>query len=1639
MTEAKKVQDESVLPISTYCSTYPAPPLLEVERKNIVEALRNSAIENSLVVVSGADGIGKTTLLRQFYDEYRNQCFAYFAGINSNRSNLSDIYLQLGQQIAFYLGKLNSEISSLSELSFDQLKKKFEDLIRELSRNCSRFSKDVFIAVDGFEYIYAFKSSNEILDSYIISPTGRIKIILTHNDSDRLEFKYSNFDLLHLSKAEISYLYSDMHLSPEQIQLISKNSPGFPSTDIVAKRLLASGTPIDEVISFFAQRSNAFFKEEWRTIDKSETSLQIIAIVALSQGVLTSTEISNILSISTIDCISLLKSLPFISLEDEKPIICPQSYISEICNEIPNNILKAKNSLRHFYSSNINSPDSLSRLANFLAANNDQDLLSGIVSLDKIEYIVRQSGDFTFIKFIAESIAETQFLNKKYDAVFDFSVLSTVVDTVNYFSINEFEFNAYLRMKKFDEASNLIEQILIKEEALKYRCMLFAAMQKNGIDIATDLIEDLRLLEESIKYYHDIPSAFRIGASAYTFSREIAASIFKKALGNSNTDKYIDAARSRLALQVRSDVFDAFGMATELENVEEFVNLQNTLGNNYGFVDLEREVQKTKDLSAAILLIINWSTSQKDKDNLELAVNLAIDMVFKAGHYQISIRTLRQLSEFYKHIDTSSSQIYSKSEAILDSIEKYPLEEYYRYKINTGISKIKYDHDFDYWINLYVEIDSIDDLDSRTFIISQMIVDYKTYIESDYIEFLPDAIKSLANSFDAMLALTAEHSEISKEIIENTLKIDIDLAIKFAKSLNTFQRRDYALGNIILYISKNISEYADIENIFTISKEIFENNYRELIIVTAIRNATSIKNIENHSFLGNIFSSTDNIKHSSNRISVEIFSLRYNLITGNSKKSDRAKENIKQNLQYLDSNWLRVRFLFFAAEITKDICSETSNDYLDQAIQDSSDSQFGSYEFSQFYQQYLHLLIKSINGIDLFDRSEIISRAIRQITSIPSNFSQCDLLNRLYLAAKETAKHDDLIEIVQEIHRIIDRARFEGDKSNLILSSSPAIFLNDNDDFNISFASLDMCYQDHVLSKTIHYLMTDELIEESPEINRKNTRISKDNYIKVCDLILKLNFDYNISFYTEHLIKAMVKRNNASTSRESHSDSVSDRHAKYILKQLSLIPNTKFPDPHNIKHDGYKISFNIMLRRLENALNNFHVRPRDFRDIIDEIDQKITNVSDKAYLYTEIAEHSSIQDPPFSAQVLQQASQIVQNIPSSLDRSGRSLGIARIYKNTDLLIAAKEMMKFALTYLKNTPYGQRNETITKNILSLAHSIDPDFASSLISMIENPADKHFDNLSQMAKNATKSTHHISKLNDLSYLDKRLVISQIGEEMYSGLASGSLPSKSDPESSRYLMECVGLDMQSSFPMFAWHMNNSLKLKKSTVYFNDRAKSLSDILDMATHTVGIQRQYNRNILPSGHDIQYSANNNVIFFPAGSKKDAEDYMIDWFGKNTSPIIHIYDPYFNNETLRVLSKLDKSINRDIKIYTLTRAHSGITSSNLAKLNEIYHESIATYFPDGLENLSLSIQVLGDIKTGNGPMHDRFIHSDQGGLDMTTSIDGLGNNDNRIQVLNPERSESLFNQYIPQITSNLKHEYKGDRLLVRQLTFDQFQ
>lgn len=343
-----------------------------------------------------------------------------------------------------------------------------------------------------------------------------------------------------------------------------------------------------------------------------------------------------------------------------------------------------------------------------------------------------------------------------------------------------------------------------------------------------------------------------------------------------------------------------------------------------------------------------------------------------------------------------------------------------------------------------------------------------------------------------------------------------------------------------------------------------------------------------------------------------------------------------------------------------------------------------------------------------------------------------------------------------------------------------------------------------------------------------------------------------------------------------------------------------------------------------------------------------------------------------------------------------------------LKLAWKETLPMDITTLPNS---------RRRIIDFAHRIDPEFASSLASESDDDPGR------ELAREQAKQRLELLKRRERVYSGENDALKpdqndveciEFAKMMLSGLNSNRINSFHIDFTRQHIKKASQMNLKDAYEVLSWVIENAVRRYSDT----DQAKSLLRPLYEASRlstelafriAARIQSITDSGISAARHTA--ASENSLIH--NGEREKALTFIKDFVSKATDFII-ITDPYFGLEELEFV-KLIRGENLIIPIFILTsRKHQQDT-----RIQQPWDETYQSYWRMNISDSDpgeVTVIMIGNVKTGSHPIHDRWCLSENSGLRIGTSVKSLGSG--RITEISPiSKTESVpliaeLNRYI---------------------------
>jgi hypothetical protein len=382
---------------------------------------------------------------------------------------------------------------------------------------------------------------------------------------------------------------------------------------------------------------------------------------------------------------------------------------------------------------------------------------------------------------------------------------------------------------------------------------------------------------------------------------------------------------------------------------------------------------------------------------------------------------------------------------------------------------------------------------------------------------------------------------------------------------------------------------------------------------------------------------------------------------------------------------------------------------------------------------------------------------------------------------------------------------------------------------------------------------------------------------------------------------------------------------------------------------------------------------------------------------------------------------LADKISSDMDRVGRLCSLADVASNFDPGVA-KSLLSSAFSQ-SNDAYDGTEER-QRRIVDLAYRIDPDFARSLISLLDNdPARARARDtlrrqleIKDAKREVAKDEGAESRLAGLAPRD----LAELCWSLLGGLNSGRIGHVRGESVIPYVQAASFKSLRYAYPVMAWAIQNSIERHANTPHgkthlhhlFNATVFACDLAMRVITRAAGVQHT------TSIHGRPITDAETAIVVGAGEREKALSFLRSWLDRHKPNYIKLCDPYFTVDDLRFLS-----IVREIVPATRVQVLTSEKKQRESGISEPFEESFRTYWRKQVSDQDppdTDIVIVSLAGGRESPIHDRWIVSGSSGLRLGSSFSGLGETKiTEISVLEPAVA--------------VEREKEIDKFLTRQL------
>lgn len=1612
--------------LTDYSYTFVEAPLgheIPVDSK-LREIQKKFGIGNESVVLRGPTGSGKTTHLSQFARQFPLQSFTFFIGDDLWSSKQSSLLSSLCEQMSMALGiKIEAFESSID---LDRLKTIFSNLASKIIQQAKQNKTPYYFVVDALELSSKGVQGERIIDLFPLPSNSKWLFFLgsmNSASSNKMPFLYRQEEPHLFSSLETEKYLEESGLDQGQILKLHQISNGMPGYLSIIRALLQEKKVSVSQIMDTPSEIELLLKIQWETssIEASEIGKNIFGLIAYSLtplNVLTMAEMLNVDKGAVERCLldsGLVKN-----------VSGNVQFHNELLKAIARNQLRAleKQSLSaitQYYQQHIDHKDSISLLPEYYRQQKNYDALVELLVPDRFVSIVQESQGLSLVRKDLDQASEMAKDEKDLFGVLKYSVASSQLRALSNTLIGEREVRALVAMKRFEDALQLAYSSKIAELRIRLLAHIYLAMEKEGLTVSRQAINELEQMVQSIKTEIDPEQELVLAADLFPLMPDIATSLVERAEDRENARNAIDLVRVLASIQ-SSDDSAAEQLVERIENI----NLKEIALLNAPWLDklsvdkLLAKAGESRQTKAKVYLFRQWCLQNLSHPEIHRVISTALDVIINdPDDYKVPLRDLRQISEGLRICDINlRKELVGRFDIPKFTSLQSPVEERLRLDLNLAeaIFAISPTDAIDRFNAAYNGLLGMTlDTDVGCYCFTRVLVTSAIMDPHNNLKIKDSIKRKLEDEFIRLLDTSAEQLEISRRILRSLCLVDPDLALTFAELLNTLERRESGVRDVVISYVRQDRIKIDIEFIYKALAKIRSQNTREEAFLKMLSNSGTRNKIKSNTDLQNFF--INSLPIIIDPIILCKCTARLLSIFDSSVDKERCQvlfSALLDGWDKIDVVWQKVEVGFDMVVHIASVSQSYGAELYERSKSLRNTSSLANQSIASIFFHLLGLAIRSVGEIDLSNQAAKSSweQLLTSVDLLPSALLRTYLIARIALARLRQGDKTTFDSLLRDKVLPVMRSSVPSNlRDSITADIAPAIFEYSRDETENLLRPLPYVMRNNALASIAFHIMKKTNIEDSGGSEPPVTTIDTQCADKVLYLLERIERDQSLASVVSVFTRAIENPN----SRFNESQRLD------LLNKIEnrIIP--KLPDKTNISHEGYRI---ICQSAIERAMRNSakrakheitRTRSTKIKQITNDA-HNLKNIADKVLVLVNVAVDFRNIDLPLASRMLDEAKSLVANIPNTEDRIERLEIIAEGYSKLNNTSMAVESVKMAYE-MANSLRGIERNTVLGSIIQTAHQLSPKIAANLTEKIEDSPEEFSLTIKRKSLELANSPQKLLMNRD-DYIDDD-VIGDAADSLLTDLLDG----RGVTHPRNVLLEWINsvkyLDFQSAMKVANWVvetlMRQSTETESNTAALSivNAAISNSELILALGNMTSFLSEIPTNLRQGFQSLSTTKRH----FKVGERDNAIAWISEWLRNHAKEYVRICDPYFDSGQLWILQNISTDV--EVKIVA--------ADGNLGIKDRSDKTKIKSSFNQAWRDISNQqppptlVVVHSTIFGSEEDFHDRYITTADGGLSIGTSLNGLGSKEFFITVLTQDDVQAVDEIYISPKLDIQKH------------------
>lgn len=657
------------------------------------------------------------------------------------------------------------------------------------------------------------------------------------------------------------------------------------------------------------------------------------------------------------------------------------------------------------------------------------------------------------------------------------------------------EIEALMAVKDYTKAFNIAENAPLKEIRLHLLAVIARVYKEQNVLPTGDLIDEIKVLYDQINPANLGDKAIDIAADLFYSCPDLAIKLIENTAGTDNEENNFDMAFTKFTLTALNTGSSISNSNDILEIIRTRIKDPRLRSFTASIIDREQTAKEIinnainlKEPIDRLHLLRHWILENNKRPDAFEAIECCLDILIRTTSYVPNARIYREIASPLPHIEQHeiAKRILNIFDSQKDTVKHCgPTEDFIRLQLLLSKTEIKYEKSkcFNRLLEVYYYINDIDDLAIKLSCLAWLI---QCLQEIDPNGKLDTKDKIKVTSLDdfeqdvtTLLQNTANHFDITKNIIKALTLINQQHAYNFIFELNTVARRDLGFFTLIDTALDLPLKKIDYTIIIKAEKQIIDYEIRDEVIVEIIECFSNEKDNINFAIqqLQKYFWLIDKIVDSKGKCRALCLADSLLFKSDNNKilnLRSKCLEYINKTWQQIDVSWVKIDIGFKIVKAFAKYDNNNAQQYLNKIKEERNKTTFKTFLTEFTYQTCIKLAIRAFAG-QLYrncDSEQDFDRLRILIEKIPTLNKRIKLWKQLALRYFKYERSDHGKKIVTKfIQPLLNMIENEADYIKCIVAIAPVLYLTHCDTAIETFKELPQPYRDNSFASTIYFIL----------------------------------------------------------------------------------------------------------------------------------------------------------------------------------------------------------------------------------------------------------------------------------------------------------------------------------------------------------------------------------------------------------------------------------------------------------------------------------------------------------------------------------------------------------------------------------------